>query len=240
MAGKATTNVVEHSLPPDRTPESKHITETDCRLLELPGELRNKIYELALYHPYGVFINLELRKKRGGNLLAITKSCKQIKKECGNLFFELNEININVPYLACTNKCAIQTITVFREREKLLIKGLRRAPKLQRVHLHVGKFCDAFDNIDVSSLDGRWEKAWDLALGSVMELRSSVDQLRLSFCVVLGNARASCDVQLTNREQTQAKMKQCFQSAKAQGPREAMLLMSVCDVVQEIILETVF
>ncbi|KAK3720908.1 hypothetical protein LTR37_003571 [Vermiconidia calcicola] len=74
--------------------------DNHCYLLELPGELRNEVFALALYYPEGITINLEseTEKKRTSHPLALTMRCKQIRQECGDIFSDMNEVTIQLPF----------------------------------------------------------------------------------------------------------------------------------------------
>lgn len=72
-------------------------------LTKLPGELRNAIYALALHHPDG--INVWLR--RGGPErspskintefgISLLATCKQIRRECGTLYYSLNVFTLTL------------------------------------------------------------------------------------------------------------------------------------------------
>ncbi|KAK3720907.1 hypothetical protein LTR37_003570 [Vermiconidia calcicola] len=75
-----------------------------CYLLELPAELRIHIYELALKQP-DIIVRTALRDKTTVELsnkhpLALTKTCKQIREECGDLFSQLNEVTLHMPRMS--------------------------------------------------------------------------------------------------------------------------------------------
>ena len=64
-----------------------------CHLLDkMPGELRNKIWSLALDYPEGVVVDCVAEKLVTKNPTAIMSICKQIRQECGNLLFTQNEL----------------------------------------------------------------------------------------------------------------------------------------------------
>jgi hypothetical protein len=63
-----------------------------CYLLELPRELRDDIYHRALHQPNGVTVKLYKTFMPATNILALMSTCKQIRQECGNIFFDINEL----------------------------------------------------------------------------------------------------------------------------------------------------
>jgi hypothetical protein len=67
-----------------------------CYLLELPAELRNEIYGLALYHPNGVTIDCVSHRQLTPHLLALTTTCKQIKNECAHLIFTQKCLHLRI------------------------------------------------------------------------------------------------------------------------------------------------
>jgi hypothetical protein len=60
---------------------------------KLPAELTNSIAELALYHEDGIFINDKKKKFRYASALAQT--CKQMRKDYTEVFYELNTFSLN-------------------------------------------------------------------------------------------------------------------------------------------------
>jgi hypothetical protein len=63
-----------------------------CYLLELPRELRDDIYHRALHQPNGVTVKLYKTFMPTTDMLALMSTCKQIRQECGNIFFDSNEL----------------------------------------------------------------------------------------------------------------------------------------------------
>lgn len=74
-----------------------------CYLLELAGELRNDIFEYALSDLNIVveapgYEGMEPRTSVSpAAAAALTMTCKQIHKECGNLVYDLNAIKFKMP-----------------------------------------------------------------------------------------------------------------------------------------------
>jgi hypothetical protein len=78
----------------------KDSKEHRCYLLELlPRELRDEIYHHTLFQPDGVRIHIFKPNAPMPDMLALTSTCKQIRQECGNLFFEINELTLDVNLL---------------------------------------------------------------------------------------------------------------------------------------------
>ena len=61
--------------------ETSETNTEPCFRLELPGELRNEIFSLALYYPNGVAIDCVAQKLSTPHPLALLATCKQIRKE---------------------------------------------------------------------------------------------------------------------------------------------------------------
>ncbi|KAK3719121.1 hypothetical protein LTR37_004685 [Vermiconidia calcicola] len=89
-----------------------------CYLLELPAELRIDIYELALKQS-DIFVGMGYSGKRttvelvNKHPLALTETCKQIREECGDLFFQLNEVTVHMPWM-CQNLNKVRNFYVNR------------------------------------------------------------------------------------------------------------------------------
>jgi hypothetical protein len=73
-----------------------HGHQGPCYLLELPAELRNEIYSLALYHPNGITIDCVSHRQLTPHLLALTATCKQIKNECAHFIFTQNCLRLKI------------------------------------------------------------------------------------------------------------------------------------------------
>jgi hypothetical protein len=72
-----------------------------CFLLELPAELRNEIFGLALYHPKGLVIDCLSKMPNAQNPLALTATCKQIWQECSGLLYAQHELVLYMPIAKC-------------------------------------------------------------------------------------------------------------------------------------------
>lgn len=86
-------------------------TMDNSPLAKLPGELRNRIYELALYHPNGVRLREDstdrytrhhelaifgiLHKLGHRHVLALAQTCRVVRMECQLLFFQLNDFHVS-------------------------------------------------------------------------------------------------------------------------------------------------
>jgi hypothetical protein len=81
----------------------KDSKEQRCYFLErLPRELRDQIYHHTFFQPNGVKIHIfkpNPSMPDMPDMLALTSTCKQIRQECGNLFFEVNELILDVNLL---------------------------------------------------------------------------------------------------------------------------------------------
>lgn len=67
-------------------------SSTRCRLLELPSELRDEIFKLALQKSEDFTIDIDDHYTIP---LGVTGTCKQIYKECGDLLYSLNNLRID-------------------------------------------------------------------------------------------------------------------------------------------------
>lgn len=95
----------------------------DSPLLRLPAEIRNRIYEYALYVR-------TLRTSRSGHiqgyhhLHALPHTCRQLKEETALLIFSLNSITFNKPVIdACALRLTAQQVgAVSRIRLKFIVR----------------------------------------------------------------------------------------------------------------------
>jgi hypothetical protein len=113
-----------------------------CYLLQLPRELRDKIYEYVLYRPCGFKINTTASVPR--NVLGLTPTSKQIRQE-----------SFGAPPKVNTNRYDLPVLYYFREYQKNQVREMRQAceimllrpsllGRLKRLHLacgHVWWFC---------------------------------------------------------------------------------------------------
>ena len=78
---------------------------------KLAPELRNEIYELVLCQPDGVVVVdlqsgtpvLDCKTKQRRNLLALTKTCKQIHNEANTIFYSVNRFRLQSQQLGHDN-----------------------------------------------------------------------------------------------------------------------------------------
>lgn len=69
-------------------------------LFKLPGEIRNRIYELALYQPSGLTIRILTGEPRllnldnAANPIALAATCRQLHRECTSLTYFLNKFTL--------------------------------------------------------------------------------------------------------------------------------------------------
>lgn len=79
-----------------------------CRLLQLPAELRNQIYEYTLRQNGGIII-VDISETSSAtstrHLLALETTCKQIRSETSGSLFELNNVELRAPLLEVDTKC---------------------------------------------------------------------------------------------------------------------------------------
>lgn len=72
---------------------------------KLPGEIRNHIYELALYQPSGITAFTTAPRPHlfkptdTGSILALTQTCKAIREESSTIFYEANKFILITKYL---------------------------------------------------------------------------------------------------------------------------------------------
>lgn len=90
------------SAPPLEKNEVDEVASSHNYLLELPSQLRIEIYKVALCQPEGAHVNLKTgcvdRK-----WIALTMTNKQIRKECGNLYFAVNTFVFRFTYRGDTD-----------------------------------------------------------------------------------------------------------------------------------------
>lgn len=72
----------------------------ECHLLELPAELRNDIYRLALVQDSDIDVNHTRFAKP-----ALLSTCKQIRHEACKIFYAENDSRIHVPDYDCSALC---------------------------------------------------------------------------------------------------------------------------------------
>lgn len=75
--------------------------EVKCRLLSLPAELRNRIYEMVVVHQQPITMSHRRRHRLTRTPPAITRTCQQIKNESLPIFYEWNTFRL---YDACMSR----------------------------------------------------------------------------------------------------------------------------------------
>lgn len=60
-----------------------------CHLLNLPGELRNQIFDFAVVEPSAIRVT-----SKGLDQPALLKTCRQIRREAGTIYYGSNEFDI--------------------------------------------------------------------------------------------------------------------------------------------------
>ncbi|KAK3720909.1 hypothetical protein LTR37_003572 [Vermiconidia calcicola] len=183
-----------------------------CYLLRLPGELRNEIFELTLCYPKGFAIYMTNQYMDEEHPLGLTETCKWIRRECGNMFFEENEITYELPVL----QCASQPEAVQQDVTSEFARGFKRsilqkelAPKLQRFHLSAGILeSSAFQG--ETALRG-FHRAWSVIEEAIVALHRNDLKLRLSFGLKFKDEyKIPVDVFITAEQETLEAFKRCF------------------------------
>ena len=180
-----------------------------CRLLELPGELRNEIFKLALYQPDVVVLDMRSTKEENNKYpIALTQTCKQTHYECGDLFFELNEVKMEMRHVQLqppTQDEKFRNMSI-GWRERFRNKGL--ASKVQKVHLSFGKIRSVKDDVVPFAI---------LAARGIRvraAQRQQNVQIRVSFGLMSDNDSKVChDYKITDVKQTLEAMDRCFHGA---------------------------
>ena len=94
---------------------SPHSSSQDSKLLQLPAELRNRIYEMVLLHPFRDFL---MPGSRAGNYTVLLRTCRQIFHEAAEIYYSGNTFHTFPDTLVR----ALRTIGV---RNRALLRGLR-------------------------------------------------------------------------------------------------------------------
>ena len=185
-----------------------HSSRQRCYLLELPGELRNEIYHHVFYQPSGLIIDLGGYKKKTSPVsLTILNTCKQIRKECGNLFFEMNELRLELPMLSEHELYGPTATESLRSKFNWLFNHRDLASRLQHVHLSLGTLTDRTE----------WHSIWSAISDVLLSLLEMQVRVRISFG--LGFARTGIlrddvyvpyDFVVTDEERTYAAMEECL------------------------------
>jgi hypothetical protein len=79
--------------PMPQPPSDPTSATTSCRLLSLPGELRNRIYRYALHSERGIEID---KVRWSTHQPPLLKTCKTIRAEALRLFYIKNKISTNI------------------------------------------------------------------------------------------------------------------------------------------------
>ena len=193
-------------MPAMNTATGSQQQEAPCYLLKLPGELRNEIYSLALYLPDGFAIDYQLDKRNHANVLALTMTCKQVRKECEDLFFELNEIQFEGNLLECLvgQDARRRTVESVERFCKKVIYGYHLESKLRQVHFDLGRCI-----INYAAPD-----TWDTVSNIVARLRGYSLRARLSFQTrdyIGPNIPYDCTME--GEKQTMIAMERCSKAA---------------------------
>ncbi|KAK3699115.1 hypothetical protein LTR37_016589 [Vermiconidia calcicola] len=114
---------------------SDDYAQAQCRLLRLPPELRNKIYEMVFYMPQGVCVVkppwywrvavAEVRKRRidfpNPKRLALLQTCRHIRDETEGVFYGINALKTDDypghflirDFIQATSAARLKSITRF-------------------------------------------------------------------------------------------------------------------------------
>jgi hypothetical protein len=77
----------------------------ECPLNRLPGELRNRIYELALFQSSGITVFVSgvrphlFKPTETKNILSLTETCKELRHESLPIFYQVNKFVLISKYL---------------------------------------------------------------------------------------------------------------------------------------------
>ncbi|KAK5746611.1 hypothetical protein LTR17_000627 [Elasticomyces elasticus] len=124
---------------------------------KLPAELRNSIYELALWQPGGVSIGLIQTPQKGfrwrSKAPALPSVCRQLRRETVEMFYSINRFTIRTKFIeayeayhAGTEEDDIMITRVIDVARCLRAIGHERVKRAQGVSLHIGRYLgdDAF------------------------------------------------------------------------------------------------
>lgn len=107
--------------------ESDPETPAPSRFLDLPGELKNRIYRLVLVRPEGEVVDVNSTGyDRGGGLLG---TCKEIRSEALKIFYYENEFSGKVHYFDIS----------FMVKWSITLQRLRLSPKKAKLAGPIGQ-----------------------------------------------------------------------------------------------------
>ncbi|CZT19171.1 uncharacterized protein RCC_05017 [Ramularia collo-cygni] len=155
---------------------------TRCRLLELPPELRNAIYEYTLSQGTGgVVIKLGGTKPETRHPFGLTETCKQIHQDCGDMIYRLNTFTFH------TNIWGNKTVPS-NNFDFVLAKQMA-TNKLQSLRIHLGD--DPLTDVPEDIRD-----CWRPVQSSLRKLRKNVPVFELAFSVYVG--QSECVIRIAN------------------------------------------
>ena len=106
-------------------------------LLDLPAELRVDIYKLVLYQEKAIFATpglicrTKISPPKQRHALALTKTCREMRNECWNLFYELNTF-----FLTMGNVCLGGALREGHLDDFYTIMGHENAAAMDTLILH--------------------------------------------------------------------------------------------------------
>ena len=117
-------------------------------LYKLPGELRNRIYELALLQSGGITVFVSalrphlFKPTETSNILALTETCKDVRHESSPIFYEINTFTLISKYLGEQYSGDIRTARNAQWKTGLCIwlnhVGERNVDALSHVDIDIG------------------------------------------------------------------------------------------------------
>ncbi|KAK5124149.1 hypothetical protein LTR85_001852 [Meristemomyces frigidus] len=120
-----------------------------CRLLQLPGEIRNQIFEDAVRQSDGIVIHIGIDSTSTNNqhVLALEMTCKQIKREVGNLVLELNTLELRAPIFEVEPDSGDMSVkeSIFPEAQDIAdplsraLRNVRHGRELREIRIWLGR-----------------------------------------------------------------------------------------------------
>lgn len=153
--------VVEETKPESNMTQGS----TTCRLLELPRELRDMIWETALSQNSGeVAVHLMDPQLSTAHAFALTETCHQIHHECGDMVYNFNTFSFKTDLMSNHN------VLSSWDFDNILAKQIA-TDKLRAVDIHVGS-----DTGTVALLE-----RWGAVQSPLRKLRKIVSSFSVTF-----------------------------------------------------------
>lgn len=191
-----------------------------CRLLELPPELRNQIWEVASLDQESIKVSITISygKTLPGwikTALALGMTCKQIRRDVGPLSLAGTDVNFVLPILCTPEEGRRLELAAKLERKitSLLAAGLR--PRLVRIHLDTNNEpCRLHFGLTYAN-------AFSAVKEVVVLLRKAGVEARLALHLSLedGQQPVFSDVGLESVEQIKADIGACHKAAYGERVR---------------------